>query len=214
MNLYFSLLSVLLLCPIIHSCTHRHAKVRIINYTGVKIEFLTLAHIYSDVYKNAKIFSNIDSNRITNSSLIVEYHTGFLCYGTDWWWLTWTNSNNQVFTINSKSSYSCLSNDEKSASKMSSKISNRGTKLYIIDKPDKSTADNQSTCGYMSYMLQNGDDGGYVNIYLYPYAENGIVIESPSGKATVDYTSDERWLINRKSVSLLSSIFLKLNKSR
>jgi hypothetical protein len=187
MHFYFFPLILLLFCAIVHSCTHRNARARIINRTGVKIEFLTLAHTYSDNYKNAKIFSNIEPNSISNGYLIVDYHTGFMCYGTDWWWLTWTDSNNQVHTIDLKDDR-CPNDGENPASQVSSKISTRDAELYI-DKNEQHGASSQSTCGYKSYMLESEDDGKYVNIYLHPYSENGIEFETPSGKSTTDYTS-------------------------
>ncbi len=158
------------------------------NSVKAKIEFITLSHEYSDNYKNGKIFSNIESNSITNSYLIFDYHTGFLCYGADWWWLTWTDSNNQVHTIDPKNNR-CPNDGKKSVSQVRSKISTKDTKLYIIDKPNQSGTNYQSACRYQPYMLESEDDGKYVNIYLYPYSENGIEFETLSGKSTTDYTS-------------------------
>jgi hypothetical protein len=124
MNFYSTLLVLLSLCVIVHSCTHRLAKARIINRTGVKIKFLNLVHQYGDIYTNARIFSNIESNSSTSSYLYVDYHTGFLCYGTDWWWLAWADSNNQLHIIDPKSNL-CFFDGQKPLAHVNSIIFNR-----------------------------------------------------------------------------------------
>lgn len=188
MKFHFCILILILYCATVHSCTLRSAKARIINRTGAKIETLNLAHKYSSIYRNAKLFSNIDPNASTNTYLTVQYHTGFLCYGSDWWWITWTDSNNQLHIIEPKNSERS-SDNEVPLTHVNNKISKRDTQSNPIVNPTHGNSKDSSTCGYHSYMLESKDDGEYVNIILHPYRQKGIEIQTPSGSTTVDYTS-------------------------
>lgn len=67
----------------------RHAIIVIENKTGKEIEFVTVAHKYSDNYKNHKTWGNLLNDKTTKDGLEVEYNTGFGTTGRDWWVVTW-----------------------------------------------------------------------------------------------------------------------------
>ena len=186
MQFHYWIVIFLIYSTVIHCCTLRSAKARIINRTGAKIKSLSLVHRYSDVYRNARLFSDIDRNIPTNSYLTVQYRTGFLCYGTDWWWLTWTDSNNKLHIIEPKSSTSCSSDNEVPLVHINNRISKRDS---LLVNPTHGNSKDSSICGYHSYMLVNGDNDEFINIILHPYQQQGIEIVSPSGSTTVDYSS-------------------------
>lgn len=67
----------------------RTADVQVENKTGREIEFVTVAHMYSDNYKNSKTWGNLPDGRMTREFLAAEYNTGFGTTGVDWWIVTW-----------------------------------------------------------------------------------------------------------------------------
>ena len=74
--------------------------IRVSNQTGRTIEVVTVAHKYSDVYKNSETFANLP-NGFTTNSFIADYNTGFGTTGKDWWALTWRfQGENAVYITN------------------------------------------------------------------------------------------------------------------
>jgi hypothetical protein len=67
----------------------RHANVVVENKTGNVIEVVTVAHKYSDNYKQAKTWGNLPNGQPVKEPLVVEYNTGFGTTGRDWWVVSW-----------------------------------------------------------------------------------------------------------------------------
>ena len=67
----------------------RKADVQVVNKTGRDIEFVTVAHKYSDNYKESKTWGNMANGVASKDTLEVQYHTGFGTTGQDWWLITW-----------------------------------------------------------------------------------------------------------------------------
>jgi hypothetical protein len=68
---------------------HRHAIIHVQNNTGKDIDFVTVAHKYSNDYKNHQTWGNLPNSATTSDGLEVDYTTGFLTTGRDWWLVTW-----------------------------------------------------------------------------------------------------------------------------
>ncbi len=71
------------------------------------------------------------------------------------------------------------------------KVSTTAATFYapakIVNELAQLTLNDESTCGYKQHILENEDDGRYVDIYLHPYSNNGIEFKTPSGISTTDY---------------------------
>jgi hypothetical protein len=65
--------------------TVRTANVIVENARGCNIDFVTVAHMYSDNYKEAQSWRNIPNGQSTSTGMSVTYHTGLGTTGTDWW---------------------------------------------------------------------------------------------------------------------------------
>lgn len=189
--MYFNSLCLILLVlsATVYSCTHRQARARIINRTGRKIETLILSHKYSDNYKNSKEFHDIDHNSYTNVYLTVDYHTGFMCNGKDWWWLSWLDSNGYVHTIDPKNGRCIIDEIERFVRVIGNTVSIGNPSAYIMNQILQRVTNDGSTCGFKQHILESDDDGEYVDITLYSYTNNGVELKSPSGKSTTDYES-------------------------
>jgi hypothetical protein len=67
----------------------RTAVVKVENKTGKELLSVMVAHKYSNVYKNAKAWNNLLPGRTSTDALTVEYETGELTVGRDWWMVVW-----------------------------------------------------------------------------------------------------------------------------
>ena len=134
-------------------------------------------------------FQNIDHDSVTDTYLTVNYHTGFLCVGKDWWWLSWADSNGYVHTIEPKDNRCIIDQVEGIIRKVANVASISGPHGRVMNEVLKYVTNDESTCGFKEHMLVSEDDNAYVNVTLHPHTNNGIDIESPSGKSTTDYSS-------------------------
>ncbi|KAI0081036.1 hypothetical protein K474DRAFT_1657232 [Panus rudis PR-1116 ss-1] len=69
--------------------TKRRAWVKVRNETGKPMLGISLIHKYSNVYKEEKQYETLDVGATTNDPLGVDYNTGFLTTGRDWWFISW-----------------------------------------------------------------------------------------------------------------------------
>jgi hypothetical protein len=67
----------------------RRAWVSIRNDTGQPMLGISLVHKYSNVYKDEKQWETLGNGELTKDPLAVDYNTGFLTTGKDWWLITW-----------------------------------------------------------------------------------------------------------------------------
>ena len=70
----------------------KKAFVRILNKTGAPMINVKIVHKYSDLYKNDKTWiDEVPNNEYTQGPLEVDYNTGFLTFGKDWWLVAWND---------------------------------------------------------------------------------------------------------------------------
>lgn len=77
--------------------TKRFTTVRIKNETGVKLASVGIVHKYSDQYKHSKEWLNIANGASPEEKLIVEYNTGFMTTGRDWWKVVAMTEDGRIF---------------------------------------------------------------------------------------------------------------------
>ncbi|EPQ59861.1 hypothetical protein GLOTRDRAFT_5821, partial [Gloeophyllum trabeum ATCC 11539] len=65
------------------------AWVNVRNNTGKPMVGISLVHKYSNVYKEDKQWGRLEHGATTPEPLGVDYNTGFLTTGRDWWVVTW-----------------------------------------------------------------------------------------------------------------------------
>ena len=74
--------------------THQTAQVVVLNKTAKPLRYVDVLHKYSDNYKNTKQWGAGEDSPAprpgeSSSPMNVEYNTGFLTTGRDWWLVTW-----------------------------------------------------------------------------------------------------------------------------
>ena len=65
------------------------ANVVVKNETGKTLRSVNVVHKYSDDYKNKEDWGRLSPNGSTAPALRVEYNTGALTTGRDWWVVSW-----------------------------------------------------------------------------------------------------------------------------
>ena len=70
--------------------THRKANVQVVNDTGARVRAVSIVHKYSNNYVNPYVWETLEPGA-TSSPLQVDYHTGFLTTGRDWWIVAWVS---------------------------------------------------------------------------------------------------------------------------
>ena len=66
---------------------HQTASIEIVNNTGRTLLSVSVAHKYSDNYKNDHTWTVIRDGAATSTTQ-VDFNTGFLTTGKDWWVVT------------------------------------------------------------------------------------------------------------------------------
>ena len=196
--------------------TKRQANAIITNATGKTIVHATIIHKYSDVYKNNRTWANLPNGTNTIASpLKVNYNTGFLTTGKDWWRvqfklangkMCYTDPNNfrEVFDAIDKAA---LANAGVAGQKLGTVLGEAaGTYLagpqgavvgeQVGGQAGKAAANGianalfngEATVGFKQHILRTEDENRTVNITLF---SNGKArISSPSGVSNTVYTCE------------------------
>jgi hypothetical protein len=151
--------------------THRRANVCVVNQTGLKVDWVRVIHKYSDSYRNEKEWKDIEDGSRTDS-FTVDYNTGPLTTGRDWWAVSWRSG-----------SLHCESDPHNLRSELDA-IEKRLQKLDPTDALNK-----EPTQGFKAHILRAEDEGKLTRIIL--CAGDRIEIVSESGTSTTKYRAFE-----------------------
>lgn len=75
---------------------HQKAEVQIVNKTGHDWLSVSLAHKYSNKYKNKAEWKNVPMGKSTSTAL-VDFNTGIVETGLDWWLVSWVTDEGTVY---------------------------------------------------------------------------------------------------------------------
>jgi len=81
--------------------THQKVSIEIVNNWGNTLLSVSVAHKYSDDYKNDHLWENI-KNGETTSTTKVDFNTGWLTTGRDWWVVTWVDNKGDTYITDPK----------------------------------------------------------------------------------------------------------------
>ena len=182
------------------ACTLRTATVRIKNNSSKKILSATLSHRYSNVYRNQQSFVNILHGQISQKFLTVEYHTGFLCTGQDWWHITWLAEDGTTYVSDPNNGQCWLNYVAMAASRITSSVSIGRLPVSLARMAVKATVtaarfasqNDQSSnpddfCDHKGCTLNSDDINSAFNINLYSSTNEGFQIAPPSGACSTNY---------------------------
>eukprot|EP01057_Protomagalhaensia_wolfi_P002355 Protomagalhaensia_wolfi_Nauph_80__2354@NODE_2546_length_1058_cov_13_818449_g1993_i0_p1_GENE_NODE_2546_length_1058_cov_13_818449_g1993_i0NODE_2546_length_1058_cov_13_818449_g1993_i0_p1_ORF_typecomplete_len180_score30_05PUD1_2/PF18457_1/2e46_NODE_2546_length_1058_cov_13_818449_g1993_i040579 len=171
--------------------TKRIAYAIIRNNTGAPIYGAGLVHKYSDVYRETDTWEVIEDGD-SSPPLLVEYHTGFMTTGVDWWVVSWhdvdftrqyfssPNNFREVFDFLESAAVECIPVVVGQAKSQMAFTFSRNLCNKLMNT--------EATAGFKRHMLTSEDDGGTVEITI--NSDLTITIQSPSGVS--ETVSDSR----------------------
>jgi hypothetical protein len=175
-----SALTLLLLATISPALakTKRTAKVAIVNNTPNTLYGVSVVHKYSDNYKNDKVWDDpVKPGQTTPDFLEVEYNTGFLTTGRDWWAVQWflddkaedvyyTDPDNLrgLFDFFEKIMPSVMAAAARAAAG-ANPIAGKGAKA-AAKILSKALFNHESTAGFKQHILREEDEGAVTEIHI------------------------------------------------
>ncbi|KAJ7518553.1 hypothetical protein O6H91_21G073900 [Diphasiastrum complanatum] len=218
----FLLLSVLCVSLVAsaHAKDHRKARVRITNNSGRKIQAdsIYVSHKYSDDYKNQLSFSKGLQQGQTDdgdSNQVVDYTTGFLTTGRDWWYITWVFSDTKAIYQTDPNNFRCAIDILEGAGPAAlsaaaaaiagvaacglppvagcaASTSAAAGAAVAAGAISKALLNSEKTCGFKQFILRSEDaitTAAWVTITIHP--DNKLIFSAPSGDATTMYEQIE-----------------------
>lgn len=183
--------------------THRQAKVRIVNESGQRIEpnSIVIAHKYSDVYTNELKFPKglaVGSTDDAGGSMIVDYHTGFLTTGVDWWLVSWVTADDAKIHMTTPHNLTelldliqenlTLAIAEAAATAIGGEIlgpPGAAVAAAAVGLFMKKVMNTEKVSGFKMFMLESEDEGAWVTIRI--KNDNVLTFESTSGNAETQH---------------------------
>ncbi|MGR9114673.1 MAG: hypothetical protein ACU85E_02825 [Gammaproteobacteria bacterium] len=182
--------------------THRKAKVLIENQTGQRILSVSVGHKYSNDYKNTFDWEGpIEIGKTTNAGMVVDYHTGALTTGRDWWVVSWVTEDGKTYVTNPKNLRGIIDFLEGIGSKISAPLASLATALSLAPEPVISKVTGaavavtsvvvggfcnaESTNGFKQHILRKNDQDAPTKIIL---KQDTVVFHSKSGESITGTT--------------------------
>lgn len=174
--------------------THRKANVAVHNGTGTNLVSIAVAHKYSNEYKNQYTWEDVAANSTTGADLEVDYNTGFLTTGRDWWMITAVDDAGRVYISNPHNFREILDVLEKVTKDVLQMLPPIGSNPGVAAAQKVTTAildhmlNYEDTAGFKQHILREDDEGRTVTITLRSLPSSGeagdaVEIASPSGSS-------------------------------
>lgn len=167
--------------------TKRTGQVIVENKTGEEIYAVSVLHKYSNNYKNNLMWDNVAPNEMTNPQG-VQYNTGFMTTGRDWWFVAWVGADGKVHITDPENLRSLVDALEKITIKTASllklvkekRISSvaKGLNAALLET---GLLNDGSTAGFKQHILRAEDSSSPTKIVLF---KDKVEFVSKSGKST------------------------------
>ncbi len=89
-------LSLLMTFDYASALDKQHADVQVVNKTGKVISYVQVLHKYSNVYTDDLAWYGTLANGDKTTSKVVDYNTGALTTGRDWWYIAWVDTDSST----------------------------------------------------------------------------------------------------------------------
>lgn len=80
--------------------TTRKAEVRLRNESSRNFVAVGVAHKYSNLFRHEMEWSAVAANTSAQETFTVEFNTGFLTTGRDWWYVVAVTDTDEIYQIN------------------------------------------------------------------------------------------------------------------
>jgi hypothetical protein len=170
--------------------THQRANIHIVNDTGERIRAVSIVHKYSDNYSNDHVWDSLEPGA-TSDALQVDYNTGFLTTGRDWWFVAWVSDDGRtLYYTNPQNLRGFVDVLESAASSVATLVGSLATSESggwggpvgaLIVKP---FVNSQKTEGFKQHILRSEDS--VTKIHL---TKGEVAWVSPSGTSRTGVAS-------------------------
>jgi len=176
---------------------HRKANVRIENRTGQRVLSVSVAHKYSDNYKNTHDWHgpiNNESQTNPDMDMVVNYNTGWTTTGRDWWVVSWVTEDGKTYITDPSNFSDIIDFLGKTGWRISAPLASLTTALSLAPEPiiSKSAAaavavtslvvgglcNTESTSGFKQHILREGDSPTIIIL-----KSNEVEFHSKSGES-------------------------------
>lgn len=173
--------------------TYKTAKAVVVNNTGRVLRSAHVAHKYSDDYKNSQDWGSLQPGE-ASSPMTVEYSTGLLTTGRDWWAVTWEYSGEERVYYTSPVNFRGLIDWLESAGSVviqaalaaAAAAESAGTATAAGAAAGAAITsmllNSESTDGFKQHILRDEDAGQVTSIVI--NADNTVEWRSPSGTSS------------------------------
>lgn len=189
--------------------THRTAHASVRNDTSQPIYAVGLAHKYSDNYKNAGQWGIIQPGHLSGP-MTVDYNTGFLTTGHDWWkviWATVDKSGKKTLHYSDPNNFrnlldwlenlgpSVISSVAGAVAAIATAETGPGAVVAAAGAAagakifTDAFLNSESTAGFKQHYLEAGDENTLVQIII--HEDTTITIKSQSGTSNTVSSSHE-----------------------
>ena len=175
----------------------RTAHVTVCNNTSYPLVGVSVVHKYSNVYKNQHQWGVIHPSETPSDYMEVEYNTGFLTTGLDWWLVSWFSTDMRTLYYSDPTNFRGLLDTMESYAPdaiaaaagavvgLSSSLTGPGAvgaamAAAVAAKATTSALFNdESTAGFKEHLLRDEDANAVTVIVINP--DLTITFNSPSG---------------------------------
>lgn len=173
---------------------HRVTSVKIVNNSGMNFASVGVAHKYSDNYKNDHVWENVANGVTTGADMTVDYHTGIMTTGTDWWYVTAIAEDGTIYITNPSNATWFLDIVNKGISELVGSVAGvivaagalGGQPLMVgggalVKFILGGVLNEESVDGFKEFMLRQEDETSPVSITL---TSSEVIFQAPSGTAS------------------------------
>ena len=154
--------------------TTRTTDVRIQNLTGLEIEFISVVHKYSDVFKDRGDWGRLNNGSMTKKPMKIRYNTGAFTTGQNWWFVAWKYKGNDSIQYTSPNNFRNFVDFVEQLALVPFDF----TKAFIGNNPASAIGDallnDESTVGFKKHLLRESDQ------------KNGVIISLTVGSVKFD----------------------------
>lgn len=172
---------------------HQTAQVVVLNKTGRALRYVNILHKYSDNYRNTREWgvgadSPAPRPSEASSAMSVDYNTGFLTTGRDWWLVTWQFEGERKFYYTNPDNFRSIIDFLEAPVKA---LVDKALDAIGEEYPGLSDAgkiivnlafNTESTAGLKQHILRDEDAGRVTQILI--NADNTVEWHSPSGTSS------------------------------
>jgi len=185
--------------------TKRTAQVVIRNNTSNPIVAVGVVHKYSDDYRHEGNWGIVMPGQVTEEKMDVEYNTGFLTTGRDWWTVTWYSPDMKKYYYSAPENFRDIFDAVESvapdviisaaialsalATGGAATVPAAAAAAAVSKATTNQLLNSEGTSGFKQHILREEDEEEITEIVIND--DGSIVFKSKSGNSETGYNSKD-----------------------